>query len=257
MTADQRHVLLLAGTAEARALARQIADRFPKVRLTASFAGAVTDLPVLKVPTRVGGFGGIDGLIRYLDVERVSMIVDATHPFAAQMSRNAQAAANAMNVPLIRLERPAWQLRGGDRVTEAAAVSDAVRLIPQGARAFLAVGRKEIERFYARSDIFALVRMIEPPERALPEGWTLVLGRPPQDVAQEVDLLKHHRISQVVAKNSGGTRSFAKIEAANRLGLHLIMIARPQLPPAQIAPSVSDMLVELSKSLDTRPDQRL
>ncbi|MHA7774539.1 cobalt-precorrin-6A reductase [Roseibium sp. M-1] len=242
MTADPPHILLLAGTAEARQLAGRLADAYPHARLTASFAGVVSDLPDLGVPTRIGGFGGVDGLTTYLRQNSVSLVIDATHPFAAQMSRNAAAATTTLGLPLVRLERPGWKPQAGDRWTSVASMDDAAALLPLGARAFLAIGRKEIGRFTGRTDIFGLARMIEAPEKPLPDHWQLILARPAHTVAEEVRLFEQHRITHVVTKNSGGTRSYPKIEAARKLGLAVIMVERPELPSVRNAESVEGIV---------------
>lgn len=239
------HVLLLAGTFEARRLAGALAEAFPAARLTASFAGAVSDLPDLGIPTRVGGFGGADGLSAYLAREQVTVLVDATHPFAARMSRNAAAAAAATGTALIRLERPAWSPVEGDAWQSMATLEDAANALPRGARAFLSVGRKEIGLFTHRSDLFALARMIEPPPEALPGPWQLVLARPAQTAEEEIALLERHGITHVVTKNSGGTRAYAKIEAARRLNLPVLMVGRPALPDAETAGTVEDIVAYL------------
>lgn len=235
------HILLLAGTHEARQLAHRIAEQFPAARLTASFAGAVSDLPDLGVPTRVGGFGGVEGLKDYLEKEAVSIIVDATHPFAAQMSRNAAAAAALTATPLLRLVRPGWSAEPGDTWRSFDALDEAAAALPTGARAFLSVGRKDIGLFTHRTDLFGLVRMIEPPSEPLPPHWQLILSRPPQAIEEEVSLMDAHRITHLVTKNSGGTRAFAKIAAARRLHLPVLIITRPILPAAETAASVAGM----------------
>lgn len=239
---DLFRVLLLAGTFEARMLAKSLKERFPKVSTTASFSGAVQDLPDLGLPTRVGGFGGVNGLAEYLRSERVSLVIDATHPFAAQMSRNAVTAAQQTNVPLLRLERPAWQAETTDQWNFVGGFADAASMIPADANAFLAVGRNEIKAFYGRRDIVALVRMIEPPKQALPDHWTLVLSRPSQSIEEETALFRQHGITHLISKNSGGERSYAKIAAARALGLSVIIIARPQLPAARTATTVENVL---------------
>ncbi|WP_420412327.1 cobalt-precorrin-6A reductase [Roseibium sp.] len=250
MTTDNPHILLLAGTHEARLLAKQLPERFPGVRLTASFAGVVKDLPELGITTRVGGFGGTEGLAAFVRAENVSAIVDATHPFAAQMSRNASDVANQLGVPLIRLERPAWFAGPGDQWQAVSTIEEAAIALPAGARAFLAVGRKEVSAFYHRTDIYGLARMIEPPENPLPDGWSLLLSRPPQDADEEVVLFEHHNISHVVTKNSGGTRAFAKIKAARRLQLPVIIIERPKLPNAETVAGVPETLDRLANFVD-------
>ncbi len=236
------HILLLGGTFEARRLAERLTGMFPAARLTVSFAGVVKDLPDLGVPTRTGGFGGAGGLADFLTRENVTLVVDATHPFAAQMSRNATRACAAAKCPLIRLERPAWHAVGGDRWHLVSSIDDAVTVLPAASRVFLALGRKEISRFYIRDDIYGLARMIEPPLQPLPAHWDLVLARPPQSLDAEIALFRAHGISQVVTKNSGGQRAYAKIEAARRLELPVIVIDRPKLPDAETATSIPELL---------------
>ena len=251
MTADRPHILLLAGTFEARVLAKKLQEKFSDVRLTASFAGAVKDLPDLGVPTRIGGFGGIEMLCQYLQTEKVSLIIDATHPFAAQMSWNAFNAAEREDVAILRLERPAWQQAPNDLWHPVASMEDAADVIPEEARAFLAVGRKEIATFYRRSDIIGTARMIEPPPVSLPGHWSLVLARPPQSAEEEVELFKEKGITHVVTKNSGGTRANAKIEAARQMQLPVILVDRPELPSTDTAATVNDVLDWTDKFLNT------
>jgi len=246
------HILLLAGTHEARILARAFAERFPAARLTASFAGAVSDLPDLGVPTRVGGFGGADGLCAYLNAEAVTALVDATHPFAAQMSRNAVVAAAATGTALLRLERPAWKAENDDTWQHVSSLEDAADALPAAARVFLSVGRKEIGRVTYRTDLFGLARMIEPPAAPLPDQWQLLLARPPQSADEETRLLERHRITHLLTKNSGGTRAYAKIEAARHLHLPVLMVKRPALPAAETAGSVEQVLEWLQSCLSRR-----
>ncbi|WP_420335514.1 cobalt-precorrin-6A reductase [Roseibium sp.] len=236
------HILLLAGTFEARRLAKQLSARFSGSRLTASFAGVVKDLPDLDVPTRTGGFGGVAGLSSFLCAERITLVIDATHPFAAQMSRNAADACAALQLPLIRLERPVWTSLPDDTWRHFDTMQAASRALPRGARAFLAVGRKEIRHFTSRDDIFGLARMIEAPPQPLPAGWDLLLQRPSQSAFEEADLLRNHGITHVVTKNSGGGRAYAKIEAARWLKLPVFVIDRPQLPEAETAADIEGVL---------------
>jgi precorrin-6A/cobalt-precorrin-6A reductase len=249
--ADPVHLLLLAGTAEARQLTQRLVSTFPHIRVTASFAGAVRDLPDLGVPARIGGFGGIEGLVDYLRRNAVTLVIDATHPFAAQMSEHAAAATSELGLPLIRLERPAWEPVDGDSWIRTTSMDEAAALLPEGSRAFLAIGRKEIERFAGRRGIFGLARMIEAPELSLPDHWKLILARPPQTVEEEFRLFEQHQITHVVTKNSGGSRSYPKLEAARRLALPVIMIERPALAAAQVADSVDDVLKQVEAALSS------
>lgn len=249
LTDRSAHILLLAGTFEARNLAKQLPEAFPARRITASFAGAVKDLPDLGVPTRTGGFGGTEGLVRFCRDEGVRLIIDATHPFAAQMSRQAAQAASELGISMLRLDRPAWDPVPADTWIRVPSFDLAVQALPEDACAFLAVGRKEIGRFTSRSDLRAVVRMIEPPEHDLPRQWDLILARPPRIAEEEIALFREKDISHVVTKNSGGKRAFAKIEAARQLGLQVIMIDRPELPACRTADSVEAVLEQVSQML--------
>lgn len=238
-------VLLLAGTGEARALAGRLADD-PRFAVTASLAGIVERPEAYPVPVRIGGFGGAEGLGAWLLGAGIAAVVDATHPFAARISANAVAAARIAGIPLLRLERPAWQAGPGDDWQDVADLDEAAERLPQGARPFLAVGRKEISRFAERRDLDCLMRMIDPPEPAtlLPPG-RLVLARPSRDVEAEVGLLQQHGASHVVTKNSGGPWGEAKLLAARRLGLPVVMVRRPAVAGGETATDVASALAWL------------
>jgi precorrin-6A/cobalt-precorrin-6A reductase len=231
-------LLLLGGTGEARLLAAELAGD-SRVEATVSLAGAVARPQAYALATRTGGFGGAGGLAAYLGEEGIAAVVDATHPYAARISANAVEACAATGIALLRLERPAWTQEPGDRWTVVADVPAAVDALPPGARPFLALGRKEIGAFARRGDLHCLMRMIDPPEEGerLPPG-TLVLARPGGSVEEERALLEAHGLTHVVAKNSGGGWSRAKILAARALGLPVVLIDRPALAPAE---TVSDV----------------
>lgn len=242
-------VLLLAGTGEARALAGGLADN-PRFAVTASLAGAVERPEAYPVPVRIGGFGGAEGLGAWLQGAGIAAMVDATHPFAARISANALAAADAAGIPLLRLERPAWQAEPGDDWQDVADLDEAAAILPLRARPFLAVGRKEISRFAERRDLDCLMRMIDPPEPAtlLPPG-RLVLARPSRDVEAEVALLQEHGATHVVTKNSGGPWGEAKLLAARRLGLPVVMVRRPAVTGGETATDVASALAWLEARL--------
>ncbi|MEP0451843.1 MAG: cobalt-precorrin-6A reductase [Roseibium sp.] len=242
-------ILLLAGTYEARQLASLLRERFPRAHVTASFAGVVHDLPDLGVETRIGGFGGVEGLVDYLRQTSTSLVIDATHPYASQMSWNAAKATMSADVALLRLDRPAWQPVRGDNWIKAEDLRAANQLLSSGSRVFLSVGRKEVSVFFGRSDLWAMARMIEPPPVPLPGTWHLELARPGKSAVEEMQLLQRHKITCIVPKNSGGERSYAKIEAARSLGLPVIMLARPNLPKEQTAPNVKSALLMADEML--------
>ncbi|KAA0081648.1 cobalt-precorrin-6A reductase [Mycolicibacterium sp. P9-64] len=219
-------LLLLGGTAEARALASRL---HPDVSTISSLAGRVPDpaLPVGEV--RIGGFGGVDGLQRWLADSGVDGVVDATHPFAATITANAATACRTLDLPHLVLARPAWPtdttiLVGSD--TEAAEV-----VAGNGySRVFLTTGRTGVGAF-AGVDAWFLIRAVTPPDGdALPKRHHLVLSRGPYRYDDELELLRAHRIEALVTKNSGGDMTRAKVDAADALGVPVVMVDRPPLP---------------------------
>ncbi|QXT37051.1 cobalt-precorrin-6A reductase [Sphingomonas sanguinis] len=236
-----RHILLLGGTTEASALATALAARGERAVL--SYAGRTEAPRAQAIPTRVGGFGGIEGLAEYLRREGVTHLVDATHPFAARISANAIAAAELAGVPLLALTRPEWVETPGDRWTRVADTEQAVAALGSDpARVFLALGRQTIDNFASAPQHFYLLRFVDaaaPP--ALPRHH-LVVDRGPFTLTGELALLREHRIQIVVAKNAGGSGARAKLDAARELGLPVVMIDRPFIPPRRQVSSVAAVL---------------
>jgi len=223
-------LLLLGGTSEASALARRLAgDR--RFQATLSLAGRTRNPASAPIPQRIGGFGGVEGLVRYLREEDVGLLVDATHPYAAQMSRHAAEAAAAAAVPLLALRRPPWRAEPGDRwqeVADAAAAAAALGAVPR--HVFLAMGRQELAPFAAAPQHDYLIRSVDAPGPLPLPRVKVITARGPFDAAAEEDLLRQAAIEVVVAKNSGGSATYGKIAAARRLGLPVILLARPELP---------------------------
>ena len=241
--ADAKRLLLLGGTGEAAALARRLQDD-PRIHAVTSLAGRTKDPASLPGEVRVGGFGGPSGLARYLRGEAIDLVVDATHPFAAVMANNAAEACAAAAVPRLKLLRPAWQKEPGDRWIEVSTTTEAAATLPGLAeRIFLTTGRRDLSAFAGLGDIWFLVRMIDPPKAPLPlVRHEVVLGRGPFGEADEIALLKDRSIGALVAKNSGGPSTYAKIAAARRLVLPVVMIARPDPPPGGIADGIEAAL---------------
>jgi precorrin-6A/cobalt-precorrin-6A reductase len=234
-------LLILGGTAEAAELTARLAgdDRLETIT---SLAG-LTRLPSVGGRVRRGGFGGPDGLAAFLIEERYDAVIDATHPFAARIAAHAAEAADKANVRRVKLLRPSFERTAEDRFVPVADIQAAADALPQGARVFLAAGRREVAPFAARPDLWCLIRMIEPPTagEALPTG-EIVIGRPPDDPEVEVELLTRHRIGWIVSKDSGG-RAGAKIDAARRLGLPVVLVERPKHPDGPVVESV-DAVIE-------------
>lgn len=181
---------------------------------------------------RVGGFGGVEGLVRHLRDHRVTHLVDATHPFAAQMSRNAVAAAALAGVPLVVLTRPPWQPQPGDQWTMVPDVPAAVAALGgPGARVFLALGRMHLAAFAEQPQHHYVLRLVDPPQERPPlPRHTVIVSRGPFDVTGDTALMTEHRVDRVVAKNAGGAGAEAKLHAARALRLPMVMIDRPSLP---------------------------
>lgn len=209
-----------------------------------SYAGR-TGAPVPQpLPTRIGGYGGAGGLADYLRTEGITHLVDATHPFAAGMSLNAIAASEATGVPLLAFERAPWAPGPGDDwrcVTDTAAAVAALPGAP--ARVFLAIGKQTLAPFAAKPQHHYLLRLVDPPEGPLPlPDAEAVIARGPFSEEDDLRLLGDHRIGWIVAKNSGGAGAEAKLSAARKLGLPVVMIDRPKLPQRVTARSVDEVL---------------
>ncbi|MFC8963258.1 cobalt-precorrin-6A reductase [Streptomyces sp. NPDC057094] len=224
------HVLVLGGTTEARELAAELTAR-PGVRVTTSLAGRVARPGAVEGDVRTGGFGGADGLARWLREHRVDVLVDATHPFASGITANAARAATATGVPAVVLRRPGWQAGPGDRWHEAGSLTEAAALLPGlGRRVFLTTGRLGLAAFAHLSGPHFLVRSVEAPDPPLPPDTEVLLARGPFTLDDERALLLRHRIDVLVTKDSGGAATSAKLAAARDLALPVVVVRRPPLP---------------------------
>lgn len=242
-----RHVLVLGGTTEARELAAVLAAR-PGVRVTSSLAGRVSRPGALHGDVRIGGFGGAEGLADWLREQRADAVVDATHPFATGITANAATATAATGLPLVVLRRPGWRAGDGDRWHEVASLEAAAGLLPGvGRRVLLTTGRLGLAAFAHLDGPHFVVRSVEPPAPPMPPDVELVLARGPFTVADELALLREHRIDVVVTKDSGGAATSAKLTAARELGLPVVVVRRPPLPPGVTAvPDVAAVLDRLA-----------
>jgi len=221
-------VLVLGGTGEARRLATALVDE--GVDVLSSLAGRVADPLLPPGEVRIGGFGGAEGLAAWLAENPVRAVVDATHPFAATMTGSAAAAADVTSIPLLRLHRPGWSEQQGDDWRWVDSLEEAARAVAGFAHVFLTTGRTGLGAFAGLTSE-VLVRAVDPPGPPLPARTTVVLERGPFSVADELALLREHRVDVVVTKDSGGHLTEAKLAAARELGLPVVLVRRPPVPP--------------------------
>lgn len=226
---DAGPVLVLGGTLEGRQVAAALAQE--GIPVLSSLAGRLADPLLPPGEVRIGGFGGIPGLVDVLSVRGISAVVDATHPFAAQMTQHAATACALTGTPLVRLTRPSWIDRPDavawhwvDELSDARAVAEEL-----GSRVFLTVGRQNLHRFASWYDRYVLARVLARPEWSVPGPWEMVCSRGPFRLADELDLMRSRRIDALVTKDSGGTTT-AKLDAAATLGVAVVVVRRPPLP---------------------------
>lgn len=219
-------ILILGGTAEAADLAARLVAE-GKVDVLTSLAGRTANPAPIAGAIRIGGFGGPEGLARFIAENRIDRVIDATHPFAARISENARIACTNTGIPLERLDRPSWVREDKDRWSEVDTLEEAAATLPGSARVFLALGRQYLSAFEKRDDCHFVIRMVDPPEKTLGfRHFELILGKPSGDPRFEAELLKRHRITHLVCRNSGGNAGYGKILAARELALPVVLIRR-------------------------------
>ena len=229
-------ILILGGTGEARRLAARLPGE-----VISSLAGRVTDPRLPEGEVRIGGFGGVDGLVEWLRANGITAVVDATHPFAATMTAHAVEATARAGLPLLVLRRPGWTPEPGDDWRWVDSLEEAATDLP-GERVFLTTGRQDIAVFAGCGQFF-LARSVEPPEPPMPQRIHVLLDRGPFTVDGEVALMREHVIDLLVTKDSGGEQTAAKLVAARRLGVPVVVVRRPPAPAAPTVESV-DAAVE-------------
>jgi len=251
-------LLILGGTGEAAALARGVLARFGEaIDMTTALAGRTRHPGPIPGMVRIGGFGGAAGLADYLAAQRIERLIDATHPFAAEISSAARLACDQMRVPRLLLLRPAWRRHPLDRWIEVDSIEAAAQIVGRlGRRAMLTVGASEAAAFATASSVRFVVRMIDPPRERLPLRFhEVVLGRGPFALSEERHLLQRHAIDVLVCKASGGAATEAKLVAARELSLPVIMVRRPPVERGLSVDTV-DAALDWLAGLGERPEAR-
>lgn len=239
---NRNHLLLLAGSGEARDIAATLAET-PGAKVTASLLHPARSFGPLAVPTRIGRFGGEAGLAGFVRSHSVSAILDATHPFAVQIGHRALRVCERMGLPYARVLRPPWQPGPGDRWTQVADESAVAAHLAPDARVFTTTGRATLDALVKNSSARFLVRqMVGPVPETGMKNVTYVIGSGPFSVEEEIRTLRDLRIDTLVVKNSGGVPSRTKLDAARELGLPVILIARPPQPPGRILETTQQAL---------------
>ncbi|AJC57367.1 cobalt-precorrin-6A reductase [Streptomyces noursei] len=244
-----RHVLILGGTTEARRLAAAL-EAEPGVRVTTSLAGRVAAPRLPAGEVRIGGFGGPEGLARWLRAHAVDALIDATHPFAGTISFNAARAAATAHVPLLALRRPGWGAQPGDVWHPVPSLAEAAAALPAlGGRVFLTTGRMGLAHFAHLTDLWFLVRSVDAPEPPHPPRMTTVLDRGPFTLDGERELLRRHRIDVLVTKDSGAAATAPKLAAAREAGVPVVVVQRPAVPEGVPVAAEPDAAVDWVRAL--------
>jgi precorrin-6A/cobalt-precorrin-6A reductase len=255
MAPGARTVLLLGGSTEATQLARLIAAS-GDIELTVSFAGRTAARAPMPddIHVRVGGFGGPSGLQRHLETNAVAALIDATHPFSSRMPFHAATAADAAGCPRLRVLRPPWVAQAGDWWTVVLSVAAAAAAVEESGAgaALLTIGRQELAPFAVCTSARLVARCIDPPEAGVLDGAEIILARGPFTVEDEIALLRRHHIELVVSKNAGGPATEAKLVAARRLGLPVVMVERPPAPGGPTVATAAEAMTWLDGALLAR-----
>lgn len=239
-----KRVLILGGTTEASEVARKL-NAIDGITVISSMAGVTQNPRLPDGVVRRGGFGGAEGLAAYLQAENIAAVMDATHPFAARISRHAAEAGARTGVPVLHLIRPAWERVDGDIWHAVAGAGEAAdwldaSFLSDGARVFLTIGRSDLAVFEKAGRLTFISRSIEPPDGAGAAAMVqTILDRGPFSLADERRILTENKVACLVAKNSGGLASYPKIEAARENGIPVVVIQRPPSPLGEIASDVA------------------
>ncbi len=243
-----RRILILGGTEDARQLA-ELLDRETDCEVITSLAGRTSQPAEQSGTVRVGGFGGADPLRDYLSENEVDLLIDATHPYAVQISTNAASASAGAGVPCFRLERPAWAPLDADNWIHVKTAEEAAVALPAGTRALVTLGTGGLAPFLDRLDIQVTGRVIERPAEPPMPPHKIMVARPPFALEDELLLMRTEHITHLVSKNSGGKKMAPKIAAARELKIPVVMVDRPKLPEIETARNLNHALAIMGRLL--------
>ncbi|AFY91557.1 cobalt-precorrin-6A reductase [Chamaesiphon minutus] len=253
-----KRLVIVGGTGDALQLAKRaillqrgFANDLPGLEVITTLAGRTREPNSISGSVRIGGFGGEAGLIDYLQTEKIDLIIDATHPFAAQISWHVANAATEVGMPRLMLVRPAWTRSPEDNWIEVESIEAAIAAIPASAeRIFVTIGRQQLAPFANLTDRWCLMRSIDPPDPSIPlPPGKLLLDRGPFNLEAERQLFKEYQIQAIVSKNSGGDATYAKIIAARELSLPVVMVQRPIVPDGELVADVAGAIEWLQQRL--------
>ncbi len=232
-------ILILGGIGEAVMLARMLTPVHAVIYSVAG-KGRIPDLPC---SVRSGGFGGSEGLATFLCEHGIELLIDATHPYAAQISNNAAQAAQWANVSLWAYRRPAWQPSSDDDWRSVADWAGLIAVLREFQRPFFTIGLDPLRRWVEIPlDQHWLVRCLKAEPISSPR-LTLLCAIGPFTLEQELTVLRDYQIDVLIAKNSGGDAVEAKLAAARQFKIPVILLERPVLPMANLVFSAIHMLV--------------
>lgn len=235
-------LLVLGGTGDAIKFVQTLTQQCPQLDITTSLAGRTSKPKNLIGNVRIGGFGGVNGLVNYLLQNSIDYLIDITHPCAGQISHNAFLACQVTKVPHLIFCRPQWHRQEGDQWIEVANLEQVPQAIPHSAkRIFITTGRQNLTPFVGLTNLWFLIRSVDLPEQTIANS-KVILDRGPFSLAKEVELLNEYQIDTIVTKNSGGDATYAKILAARELQLPVIMVQRPPLPAAEIVTTLEEAI---------------
>lgn len=221
--------LVLAGTSEAKKVCQNLAELDSDV--IASLAGVTRNPAKLAVKTRIGGFGGLDGFKDFCAENKITKILDATHPFASKMTQTALQVGALLDIPTAILQRQSWVATDEDDWHPVATIHEATKIVPEGANVFVGTGRQTLAELEILRSRTLLMRVIDPPINDFPyENGRYIVGKAPFSVEDEIALFQREKIDWLLVKNSGGEASFSKLAAARVLKIPVAMIKRPSIP---------------------------